>query len=210
MMRLLKLNRLIFVTIALAVAASPLALAEDEERHIIRAYAGYLTATGDDTLNLDTIEVDNSAGYGVGYEFKISPLIGIPIDYSLFGTDVKVENAGSSSSDFDVATLGLMFHFIHARWIDLYAGPAVAYINYSDADFTLNGVRVKVETDNETTWDARLGLDFKIFPWLGVGASVEYIDASADFKVRGASSGDTSGSLDPKPVVTKLGVSFRF
>jgi len=185
----------------LICAASSAALAQEEEHHIIRGFAGYLTATGDETLNLSKIEFDNAAGFGLGYEYKFTPLIGVAIDYSWYGPDVKVEDIGKKSADFNPATLGVMFHFIHGRLIDFYAGPAIAYVDYGSPTF--NGEKVKL--DSETTWDARVGIDFKIFKWLGVGASVEYIDASADFKTDAG-----NGSLDPKPVVTRLGASLRF
>ena len=186
------------LSMVLACAASSMALAQEaEEHHIIRGFAGYLTATGDETLNLSNIDVENTAGFGIGYEYKFTPLIGVAIDYSWYGPDIKVEDIGKQSSDFNPGTLGVMFHFIHGRLIDFYAGPAAAYIDYgSSGDFDI---------DKEWTWDARVGLDFKIFKWFGIGASVEYIDASADFKFDGG-----SGSLDPKPVVTKLGATLRF
>jgi len=188
----------IIFSMALVCAVSSVALAQDEaERHIIRGFAGYLTPTGDNTLNLSDIELDNTAGFGLGYEFKVSPLIGLAFDYSWYGPDIKVEDIGDSGADFNPATLGVMFHFIHGRVVDFYAGPAAAYIDY--------GSNANVDIDKEWTWDARVGIDFKIFKWLGVGASVEYIDASGDFD-----SDFGSGSLDPKPVVTKLGASLRF
>src|SRR5262245_31178705 len=189
---------LIILTMVLVCAASTAALAQEEERHIIRGFAGYLTPTGDNTLNLSKIELDNTAGFGIGYEFKVTPLIGIAADYSWYGPDVKIEDIGDSSADFNPGTLGVMFHFIHGRVIDFYAVPAAAYIDY--------GSNSDVDIDSEWTWDARVGIDFKIFKWLGVGASVEYIDASGDFNLP---NGDSS-SLDPKPVVTKLGASLRF
>jgi len=188
---------LIVVATALVCATSGAAFAQEEEKHIIRGFAGYLSSSGGDTIEgLGDIELDNTAGFGLGYEYKFSPLIGLAFDYSWYGPDV---NAGdiTESSDVNPATLGVMFHFIHGRVIDLYAGPALAYVHYdSNAD---------VDIDSETTWDARLGLDVKILKWLGVGASIEYIDASADFN-----SAAGSGSLDIKPIVTKLGVNLRF
>jgi len=187
---------IIFSIALLCVTASVTVAQEDAEHHIIRAFAGYLTPTGDDTLNLSKIELDNTAGFGLGYEYKFTPLIGAAFDYSWYGPDVKVEDIGNESADFNPMTLGVMFHFIHGRVIDFYAGPAAAYIDYGSGD---------VNPDNEWTWDARVGLDFKIFKWFGIGASVEYIDAKGDFDFPGG-----SASLNAKPVVTKLGATLRF
>src|SRR5262245_46265831 len=189
---------LIVVTAALICATSVTLAQEDQEKHIIRGFAGYLSPSGDDTLEgLGKIELDSTAGFGLGYEYKFTPLIGLAFDYSWFGPDVKFSDIDDNpDTDFNPATLGLMFHFIHGRVIDLYAGPAAAYIDYGSGD---------VDIDSELTWDARLGLDIKIFKWFGVGASIEYMDATADFDVDGE-----NGSLDVKPIVTKLGASFRF
>jgi len=190
----------LIISMLLACAAFNVVLAQEDEpeRHIIRGFAGYLSSSGGDTLdNIGNIELDNTAGFGLGYEFKMSPLIGFAFDYSWYGPDIKAEDIGSSSADFNPATLGVMFHFIHGRVIDFYAGPAAAYIDY--------GSNSDVDIDKEWTWDARVGIDFKIFKWFGVGLSCEYIDAKGDF--------DTdfgSGSLDVKPIVTKLGATFRF
>src|SRR5262245_17213158 len=197
MRKTVKLLGLMILSMVLVCAVSSSALAQEEDHHIIRGFAGYLTATGDNTLNLGKIELENTAGFGVGYEYKFTPLIGAAFDYSWYGPDVKVEDIGKSSADFNPGTLGVMFHFIHGRLIDFYAGPAAAYIDYGSSN--------DVDIDSEWTWDARVGIDFKIFKWLGVGASVEYIDASGDFKIDGEKS-----SLDAKPVVTKLGASLRF
>jgi outer membrane protein W len=175
-----------------------LAQEDEPERHIIRGFAGYLSSSGGDTLDdLGDVELDNTAGFGLGYEFKFSPLIGLAFDYSWYGPDVKAEDIGDASADFNPMTLGLMFHFIHGRVVDFYAGPAAAYIDY--------GSNSDVDIDKELTWDARIGLDIKIFKWFGVGLSVEYIDATADFE---SDFGD--GSLDVSPLVTKLGATFRF
>jgi outer membrane protein W len=107
--------------------------------------------------------------------------------------------------DFNLITLGRCSTRPLAR-VRLYAGPAIAYIEYDDAKFNVNGVQVKVRVDNETTWDVRAGIDVKPLKWLGIGASIEYIDASADFDAGGGN----DGTLDPKPIVTKLGASLRF
>jgi outer membrane protein W len=189
---------LILVATALTCASS-VSLAQEEEKHIIRAFAGYLSPSGDSTLEgLGKIELENTAGFGLGYEYKFSPLVGLAFDYSWFGPDVKFSEIDDNpSTDFNPATLGVMFHFIHGRVVDLYAGPAAAYIDYGSGD---------VDVDSEFTWDARVGLDIKIFKWLGVGASIEYIDATGDFDIPGGG----SGSLDVKPIVTKLGASLRF
>ena len=190
---------LIVVAAALICATTSVGLAQDEEeKHIIRGFGGYMTATGDNTLNLSDIEIDDSAGFGLGYEYKFTPLIGLAFDYSWYGPDVEIEDIDDNlENDFNPATLGLMFHFVHGRVVDFYAGPALAYIDYGDAD--------DVEFDNETTWDVRVGIDFKIFKWLGVGASIEYMDAKGEFDFPGGSS-----ELDAKPILTKLGASLRF
>src|SRR6185436_13918822 len=124
----------IIVSAALICATSVTLAQEDEEHHIIRGFAGYLTPSGDDTLEgLGTIELDNTAGFGLGYEYKFTPLLGLAFDYSWYGPDVKIEDIGNESADFNPATLGLMFHFIHGRVVDLYAGPAAAYIDYGSS-----------------------------------------------------------------------------
>src|SRR5215813_1020784 len=57
----------IFLSMVLICAASSAALAQEEAHHIIRGFAGYLTATGDETLYLSKIEFVNAAGFGLGY-----------------------------------------------------------------------------------------------------------------------------------------------
>ena len=207
MRRRLGLAALASPVLAVLLTAAPVTLAA-EEHHTVRAYAGYFTTTGDETLNLGDIEYDNTAGYGVGYEYR-GRWVGLALDYGRFGSDVHVENVGNSSADFDPATAGVMFHLLPGRPLDLYLGPEAAYIKYGSSNFSVPGVgRVRVDADNETTWGAKAGIDFKLFTPVRIGVSVEYLDASADFKIKDAASG--SGSLDPKPVIAKVGVVFRF
>ena len=177
-----------------------------DSTHVLRAYAGYFSASGDDTLNLGKIEYDNSAGYGVGYEYEPFKWWGIAADYGRFGTDIKASNIRKVSGDFDPITLGVNFHVVPLKTINVYLGPEAVYVRYGKPQFNLPGVgTVRVDIDNELIWGAKGGVDFKFLPWIGVGASVEYIDASAKFKSQAG-----NGSLDPKPVIAHAGVFLRF
>src|SRR6476659_9864730 len=91
--------------------------------HVLRAYAGYFTASGDESLNLGKIEYDNKAGYGVGYEYEPSKWWGIAADDGRFGTDVKASNVRKEKGDFDPSTLGVNFHIVPLDTINVYLGP---------------------------------------------------------------------------------------
>ena len=174
--------------------------------HMLRAYAGYFTASGDESLNLGKIEYDNKAGYGVGYEYEPTKWWGIAADYGRFGTDIKASNVRKEKGDFDPTTLGVNLHIIPLDTINVYLGPEAVYVRYGDPRFQIPGVgTVRVDVDNEVTWGAKAGVDFKFLPFFGLGASVEYIDARAKFK---SSAGN--GNLDPKPVIAHAGLFLRF
>ena len=177
-----------------------------DSTHTIRAYAGYFTSSGDKTLNLGKVEFDNTAGFGVGYEYQPSKWWGIAADYGRFGTDIKASNVGKTSGDFDPATLGVNFHIVPLKTVNIYVGPEAAYIRYGRPHFDVPGVgTVNAKIDNELTWGAKAGVDFHFLPFFGVGASVEYIDASAELKTQ-----SEKKNLDPKPVIVHGGLFFRF
>jgi outer membrane protein W len=198
----------VLAVLACLAAAAP-AQAQDSGFKVFAAVA-YVSPLSDDNVTFgsvtDSIEASAQAGYDFGFEWRMSPMFGLEIDY--VDVDQDVELGGHKIGDTKLQPLSatLNFHLIHGKAVDFYLGPTFSYVNWGDIDLNEEGQDLSgelgVPTDKESAWGASVGLDFGIGEHFVIIAGVRYLQLDLTPK-------DGDGiAIDP--LISRLGVGFRF
>ncbi len=166
-------------------------------------------------------ERDSGIGFDVGFgaglrgEYQFTERFGVEfgvlstgeVDFAS-GLLTGRTRSGLGVSSFTPTTMGLNIHLTPNRPVDLYVGPLLALVGYSNislwADSGAAGASVSI--DDDVGWGAILGFDvpFGDRGWM-VQANVRYINTDM------RDSGETR-SFNSKfdPVIFSLGVGYRF
>lgn len=194
----------------LALGARP-AAAQDAQ-NTIRYSLGYLGPTSSYKADYpgggqQRTVFQNALGVGLGYERRVSPLLGVEAKVQLFKPGVKVLIPGASGEKnvrFLPLTIGALFHFDTSTY-KFYAGPELAYVNWgSIAAPVAPGFDGDLEFKSQLTWGLKVGADVPFNNGWSFAASIEYIDAKAEVdRADGA-------SLNPKPLIVTLGAAYKF
>ncbi len=180
----------------------------------------YFSETGRDDGS--TLTVDGEASYGVslGIERRLSDLVGVEfgVDWAkpdvVLRVDIPDYGHLTLSDSLDLLTLraGLNLHLLRGGPVDLYLGPAVAWINTGgDLWFstTVEGqtASLRAAVGNDWGWGGVAGLDVVIGDAWTVGCAVSYF--KADLDVTDVEDGGST-SLDLDPFTARLGFGARF
>ena len=100
---------------------------------------------------------------------------------------------------FDAISLGLNYHLTPDRLVDVFVGPFVSNVSYSDSAFNAGeagfgsevGVGAKIGADWYFGWQS---------PW-ALSTSIHYLPMTA---------GDDGNEFDIDPLVGAIGLAFRF
>lgn len=112
------------------------------------------------------IDVDSAIGYGIGFEYMVTDLVGIDFNLNYSKHDVEVTFGGSvlftpddPPPDPETApitggengeigmiplTVGVNFHFSKSDAIDYYLGPFIGYVFYDDLELEAGFARFEV------------------------------------------------------------------
>ncbi|MCH7666087.1 MAG: hypothetical protein IH936_09185 [Acidobacteria bacterium] len=150
--------------------------------------------------------IGDGTGFGLGIERLINDRFGIELDAVFIdldgnrivdrGEDWVMSNPGVG---FDAISLGLNVHLTPAKKYDIFVGPFVSYVSYSDSAFNAT----EPGFGSETGIGAKLGADFYFgwqSPW-ALATSIRYLAASA---------GDDDNEFDIDPLIATVGLGFRF
>jgi outer membrane protein W len=173
-------------------------------------------------------EAESDFGLGVSGEFQFSRRLGVElgifratpaIDLRFDFPDLALSATSSDELTITSATLGLNIHLTPKQRFDVYVGPLLAYIRYSDLQFDVraNAVvdevpivledHIRLEVDYDNAIGGVIGVDAPI-RWEGwsVSARVSYLATELDV------TGDDGERrvLDFDPLVIGIGMSFRF
>jgi len=155
-------------------------------------------------------------GPRLGLEFGL--LGGADSDYTVAFDAGAI--AVNNTMAFDAACAGLNIHLTPESKADLYAGPFVAYVSYSDIFVGVAGGppwspgvpgSVAVNFDNEITLGAGIGVDVPISQshWI-FNAAVKYLAASPDTTLNWIGVGNQLESTTVDPLMVGLGFGYRF
>ncbi len=108
-------------------------------------------------------------------------------------------------------SLGLDVHLTPGRRADLYLGPVLAYVLYSDPTFRALDETLRVSIDDDFAWGGVVGLDvpFGDRGWHFSG-SIRYLRAEADATARDDEGEAGTASLDFDPLAVAVGFGYRF
>lgn len=178
--------------------------------------------------NVVRVDADDAWGLGISGEYQVSELLGVDLGIMRAVPDVnlRVEDAflGVSIGASDGLTmtplsLGLNFHVTPKQRFDLYIGPYLAYVLYSDLEWrvtetiVVDGVpivfdeTVRVSVDNDLAYGAVVGADVPLGPegWYFSGA-VKYM--ATELEVRDPDGERENLTLDP--FIVSIGVRYSF
>jgi outer membrane protein W len=186
------------------------------------------------------VDVDNGAGFSVGYEYKFNPRVGMEFSLSYTQNDLLLQGEGdggfvsnpgqvqngsiqvfqSGELTMIPLTLGANYHFFPDRPLDLYLGGFLGYVFFDDLQ--LDGERINLEFiglpptvlgEPETVAvesDATYGAILGVD--LSLGASAWVFNASARYSRISATVRDDNDqfTLNVHPVTLQMGVGYRF
>lgn len=197
------------------------ARAGDEEGWRLRVDFGFFDPGGDG-ITIDTgtatarSDLDGGGGFGVRGEYQLSRRLGVEIGFfSGASVDVDVEIAGGTSSTavevsgFTMLAPGLDVHLTPEAKVDLYIGPQLAWVNYSDIEVgVLPGlVGTDVSVDSDLGFGAVLGLDVPLGErrrW-AFQTNLRYLATSIE-----GDAATTRLDADFDPTIFSLGFAYRF
>lgn len=206
---------------ALVLAAAAGAQAGEETGWRLRVDFGFFDPAGDGIV-IDTgtttvrSDFDGGGGVGVRGEYRMSRRLGFEIGFfsgASVDVDVRVSSGTSTTavevSGFTAFTPGLDVHLTPDAKVDLYLGPQLAWVNYSDVEVGVPpdsaGTSVSVGTDLGI--GAILGLDVPVGErrrWM-FQTSLRYMDTQME--------GDVATprlDADFDPTIFSLGFGYRF
>ena len=165
-----------------------------------------------DTDRLTNSGSDTGVGGGINAEYRFSSLVGLEFGV-LAGTEV--DYGLSDSVSMSATCAGVNFHFATNRKADVYAGPLVAVVQYSDFSagplFVLPGSpsppRIRVRLDTDYALGANLGVD------LPLGEGNWLFNANARYLVTKMAAETSSGVHDVvnyDPLMLGFGFGYRF
>lgn len=233
---MLRRNRdpvLLFGLACLALGSTTLPAAAGDGQWHLRAHAAWVHPDLDWQMSPEPGEVvrvnaDDAWGLGITGEYQVSELLGVDLGIMRAVPDVNlhVEGAflGASIGASDGLTmtplsLGLNFHLTPGQRYDLYLGPFLAYVLYSDLEWRVNetldvdGVLVVIDETlrmsvaNDLAYGAVAGADIPIgFRGWYLSGTLRYMATELDVT---SPEGD-SENLSLDPIIVTLGVRYSF
>jgi len=201
-----------------ALALAPIASAAEEQKNRIHGGVSFVSAQGDPKIDVDEgggdiehvrAEIDDDWGFYADYERMIADKWGIKFGANWSDQDVDI-SGGTTTGHFGSLqatpiTANILFHPAPLSHVDFYIGGGFAYVMFDDIhienDFG-GGGRDTLEIDDDTTWNAQLGVDFRFgdSPF-GLNLDAKYIKMSGDSEL---------GDLKVDPLIAGAALAIRW
>lgn len=186
---------IVLAGVALAFAGLSPAMAQGNNWKVFVA-AGYVSPLDSSDVTVDdvkeSVEAADQLGWDVGGEFR-SKWWGIELDYLGVTHDLESDGLKLDEVDLSLISATLNFHLIHTKIIDFYLGPTVSYADWGNIG--------DVSSDGETAYGVSVGADFALIKTIAIVAGLRYLQLDL------TSDGET---LDVNPLISRVGVAFRF
>lgn len=166
---------------------------------------------------------DTSFGAGLGLEYRASRRIGVElatltseisdeVSFDFFGETVTIE----STLRMTLVLAKLNLHLTPDHRADLYLGPVVGRMFYSDLDVEVHNflgetITGQAKTEDDWAWGAHVGVDVPVGDrGLFFTAGATWLDAQVE--IEGDPEDEESGDLrsDLDPLVAQIGFGYRF
>ena len=203
------MRKWMLATIVIALAMAVPAQAQDVKFKVFAAAAS-VSPLSDDNVTIgevtDTIEASSQTGWDIGFEWRMSKLFGLEVDYLNATHDVDFGGTTIGETDFQPMSATLNFHLIHTKLIDFYLGPTVSYVNWGNIDLNEEGQdltdELGIPTDSEVAYGASVGIDVGLGKSFAIVGGIRYLLVDLT-----PQDGDGVG-VDP--LIARVGVAFRF
>ncbi|MEO1085645.1 MAG: outer membrane beta-barrel protein, partial [Acidobacteriota bacterium] len=171
----------------------------------------------------DELQSDGELGASVSVERRLTPLVGLEIG-ALYGESFSSQRTAILDGvffqqdyevDFTALTAALNFHLTPGRKVDLYLGPMIALIDFSDTEITdfrrdssglFSFISGRFGSSEELALGAQIGADIGLGtgPW-SLNLSAKYLETSYDVDFS-----EGSVEIDFDPLILGVGFSYRF
>ena len=175
-----------------------------------------------------SVDADDAWGLGVSGEYQVSGLLGVDLGIMRAVPDVNIlvddTLLGASLNATDGLTMtplsiGLNFHLTPGQRFDLYLGPFLAYVLYSDLEWRVNetidvgGVPIVIDETlrmsvaNDLAYGAVAGID------IPVGSRGWYLSGTLKYMATELDITDPDGdseNLSLDPIIVAIGVRYSF
>jgi len=155
------------------------------------------------------VSFDSKLGFGASFNHFWTKHLSSEFGIDSLRADMKIElppdkiNAGS----LDIRSISAVaqWHFTGSPRVDPYAGAGFAYVIGTFDPSGEAGVTETVHLEDEMTYLANAGVNFRMTPRASVGFDARYIP----YRPTDSESGD-EGRLDVNPLVYSVAVRFKF
>ena len=168
----------------------------------------YISPLGDEDVDFgavsDSVEASNQLGWTVGFEWKFIKRIGIEVDAVNAKHDIEFDGDKIAEIGFTPVSASLNFHVINTKIVDLYIAPTATYVIWGDLDFE-SGLSVSLDdenADNDFAYGASVGLDIGLGEHFAIFGGVRWLNLDI--------AGDNIDDISVDPLLSRLGVAFRF
>lgn len=201
------------------VALVDVAQAEERSPWLLKGHG--LTVVSDNTFSVDRAgSTGNEAGgntqLGASFavEYRLSELVGLELGSAYSKTpDVEGTDNGNDvdygdGPSFAPLWAGVNFHLVRSGNWDVFVGPRLAFVKFSDFDLDTGGQKTHYEVDNEIAWGATAGMAYRLGSsgW-SLSAEISYLDVDMEVNERGSAQTTVVGF---NPITLGLGASYRF
>lgn len=221
--------RALLTLVLCSVLASPAISAAETEGWRLRLEAFRLEPSDSPTIVDDpgvTIRTnkDTGTGGGIAAEYRFGPRLGLDLsalgaahgEFRVVITDPTAEARVSDSLTVGLLVVGLNIHLAPDSRTDVYIGPVLAYMSYSNLNVGLrppgppignfpSTVNVNVGDDVGIGAHFGLGLPFGESDWF-FALTARYLLASMDATIAGG----VTESVDFDPLLLGIGFGYRF
>ncbi|NJN63725.1 MAG: OmpW family protein [Acidobacteria bacterium] len=201
----MKRSALSICVFALIMAATP-ALAQDSSFKIFGALNYVMPMSDENVAGLGTLEASDELGYELGFEWRATEKLGLEVSYLTANHDVELDGTKLGEIDLEPLSAALNIHFYSSDMVDVYAGPVVSYVLWSDVELVEPFVTAlgtnELKTDSEFGYGATLGADFKISDALVIQTGLRWLFVDAPV--------DGVADVGVDPLFIRAGLGYRF
>lgn len=206
-----------FVVLAIGLMIPAAALAEVPS-HTFRGHLDWVSPTGDTKIEGEKVEADDAFGFGLGYEYQFTDLMGV--DFNLLWANHDAKSGSETLGDTTVTplTVGLNFHLSKNDKFDFFLGPLVGYVMYDDISVKDEFGGGDIKLKNDFGYGLQLGLDVPFNENWAFTAGLIYLQTKAeiDEDVAGhdggmeTASSDNTDEIDINPWILRAGLAYKF
>lgn len=197
-----RMFRIAVVTLLIASVAPAFARAAGSGSRVWVAMS-YVSPLSESDQNVggvtEAVKASDEMGWQLGAEFR-SGMLGLALDYMKSKHDLSAETVGLlGNTSFSPISASLHYH-IPGAMLDLYGGPTLSWVNWSDLELSGGGSQ---KLDATFGYGLTIGADLPLSTGLAVGGSLRWMRLDAK-----AESGGEKVAVDP--LISNLSLSFRF